>query len=336
MSRILPVCFLLCLSFVAHAAPCDGVSVERARFAAEIRDREPVGEPSVDADALWFFTEIHGAAGRTLHHQWFWRGEQVADVALRIGGDRWRTWSSKVVGTRRGDSWDVALRLEDGCLLGRYSLGAMLTDQTPVQASNDNERQGPRGQSFPEDEPRQDHDTSREGSDPAATIRGLLAAGDITGARLALAKTDQLDATQHERLTLEVSLARIDAQVANDELYLASARLEQFLNQPLPPALQRQARELKERLEKRRRAIDDRMAMALEIWEKSRREATGGLICVEDQKALQRDLQIVESSEHLMINPPRREEDRVVAEVLDRRTGLMHRVTQYCPQWGWE
>lgn len=319
MSRLMLAGMLCCVGLPLHAATpaddCAGVVVERAQFARDIVEREPVGVPGTDADALWFFSEIRAGTGRTLLHRWYWRDELVAEVPLAIRGPRWRTWSSKVLGPHRGPDWRVELRLGDGCLLGAWSLADIDagTRDTPPQPAAD----------------------AGMAADDAgvATVRARLADGDVTGARLALAELDAVPEQTRIRLEREIALARIAAQIEADALYLAQARLEQFIARPEHDDLRAEAEALQARLRARKRRLDDDMARALLVWERVREETVLGLICAEDEVALQRALAVVPGAEHLLVNPPRREGNLVLADVLDRRTGTLHRITQHCRPW---
>lgn len=333
MSRFLFACSLLCVSAFVRGAECGDVALERARFASAVEDREPLGMPSPaneELQALWFFTEIRGGKGRTLHHQWFWQDSLVADIPLDIGGNRWRTWSSKILGARRGDSWRVDLRLDDGCLLGSHTLGDA---DAVIRAEGDS----PPVSAAASDEPAIGLERGTADVAIVADIRRLLAEGDITGARLALANNGgEISGEQRERLTLEVSLARIAAQVESDELYLAAARLEQLRAQSLPADLYERVAVLDRKLSERRNLIDREMARALIVWERVQAETLTASDCAEDEPSLRQALLTVPGGEHLMVNAPQRQGDNVIADVLDSRTGLMHRITQRCVRWPWQ
>lgn len=74
--------------------------VSRAQFCTGIADHEPVDNPEsieVGLQTLYFFNEILNGADQTIHHRWYYNDVRIADVPLKIGADRWRTWSTKQV-----------------------------------------------------------------------------------------------------------------------------------------------------------------------------------------------------------------------------------------------
>ena len=78
--------------------PAEAQTLGRVTFATGVTDREPTD--SLDSrptglDRGFFFTEILDSAGRQLTHQWLIDGQVVYELAVRVGGDRWRVWSSK-------------------------------------------------------------------------------------------------------------------------------------------------------------------------------------------------------------------------------------------------
>ena len=81
----------LCLAADALSA-CGEISLARARFAMAVADREPVGEELImvpsSHEVLFFFVEVLHGGGQTLRHQWFYNDELMADIKLKIGGER--------------------------------------------------------------------------------------------------------------------------------------------------------------------------------------------------------------------------------------------------------
>ena len=74
------------------------VRVAPAHFTTAIENREPVDQVSFVANRVqkvFFYTDLRGLAGQTIHHRWIHDGEVVADVAFEVRGPRWRVWSSK-------------------------------------------------------------------------------------------------------------------------------------------------------------------------------------------------------------------------------------------------
>ncbi len=120
MFRILLPCLLaLALPAIAGSALADHVA--RAQFTSGISDREPVDRldpiPGHSAEVT-FFTELRNLDGRTVRHRWMHGGEAHAEVAFRVGGPRWRVWSSKQLLPDWHGEWTVEVVDEDGSVLG--------------------------------------------------------------------------------------------------------------------------------------------------------------------------------------------------------------------------
>lgn len=78
----------------------EGLMVARAQFTTGITDREPADTPEMfetGVQTAHFFTEILAGEGSTISHRWYYNDVQIADVTLKIGSDRWRTWSTKQI-----------------------------------------------------------------------------------------------------------------------------------------------------------------------------------------------------------------------------------------------
>src|SRR5207237_6317031 len=105
----------------AAAAPASSANVE-AVLARNIADRAPQDSGTAFSDSvgtvvLWM--RVTGGNGQTLHHVWFHGDDQVADVALAIGGSPWRSWSRKTVPADAKGAWHVEIRDEAGKVLKR-------------------------------------------------------------------------------------------------------------------------------------------------------------------------------------------------------------------------
>lgn len=89
---------LLCLP--AFATTTTDTEVTRSLFCNAIAEREPADAPesiSVGQQTLYFFTEVLNAKDQALTHRWSYNGIEIASVPLKIGADRWRTWSTKQI-----------------------------------------------------------------------------------------------------------------------------------------------------------------------------------------------------------------------------------------------
>ena len=94
--------------------------VKRFRLASSISNREPVGELS-DIDfsndgntRVWAFSEVLNMRGQRLDYVWVYQDSEVARVRIRVGGNRWRNFSSKTVNRAMTGSWRVELQDDQG------------------------------------------------------------------------------------------------------------------------------------------------------------------------------------------------------------------------------
>ncbi|WP_170165000.1 DUF2914 domain-containing protein [Inmirania thermothiophila] len=105
---------------LALAAAQAGGAVARAVFTTGITGREPVDrvvELPNDQRRVYYFTELVGLAGQTVTHRWEYGGRVMAEVAFRVGGPRWRVWSSKNLLPQWTGEWRVAVVDEAGRVL---------------------------------------------------------------------------------------------------------------------------------------------------------------------------------------------------------------------------
>ncbi len=98
--------------------------VARAQFTSGISRREPIDllgprilAPRDQALSVFYFTDIRGMTGHTVTHRWVYEGQTMAEVRFRIGGGRWRVYSSKVLPARMTGRWEVVVTDEDGRVL---------------------------------------------------------------------------------------------------------------------------------------------------------------------------------------------------------------------------
>lgn len=98
-----------------------GVEVTRLAVATDIVEREPVGVNNIfknSLDKLYCFTEIttdRVPAG--VVHVWLYEGEKMAEIPLKVGAGRWRTYSSKQMIPQWTGGWRVEVYSDDGILL---------------------------------------------------------------------------------------------------------------------------------------------------------------------------------------------------------------------------
>jgi hypothetical protein len=91
------------------AVPTTG-EVKRAQFCSSVAEREPVDEITTlaaPADKVFFFTELVGMAGKTVTHKWSYDGQSMGEVAISVGGDRWRCYSTKTLAPTMAGTWMV-------------------------------------------------------------------------------------------------------------------------------------------------------------------------------------------------------------------------------------
>jgi len=101
------------------------VLVYRSTFTSGIDNREPsdhLRRLSFDSNKVYFYTEIIGAKDKEVIHRWVYEGQPVADVSFSVGGDHWRTWSSKILNGRKNGLWEVVVLLSDGTEITREAI----------------------------------------------------------------------------------------------------------------------------------------------------------------------------------------------------------------------
>lgn len=107
------------------AAPAKTPSVARAQFTSAIAEREPVdalSETAEGSEKVYFFTEVNDCGGTTITHKWLHGGVTIAEVQLDIGGDRWRTRSSKKIHHLAPGTLEAQVIDASGAVLARKSM----------------------------------------------------------------------------------------------------------------------------------------------------------------------------------------------------------------------
>jgi hypothetical protein len=137
MKSILVLSACLALAAVAFAqtdttttqaptsAPAATGEVKRAQFTTAVTEREPVDELTTlagPAERVFFFTEFVGMSGRTLTHKWSLDGQSMGDVAIAVGADRWRCYSTKSLTSSKAGTWTVDVVDDAGNTLVSKSL----------------------------------------------------------------------------------------------------------------------------------------------------------------------------------------------------------------------
>jgi hypothetical protein len=100
--------------------------VTRFLLTDEVRDLEPVGglsdiraRPPGGPLAVFAFSDVRELGGETLHYRWIRDGKVAANVKVRVGSDRWRSYSSKFINEAMRGPWRVELRNSAGDLLAQ-------------------------------------------------------------------------------------------------------------------------------------------------------------------------------------------------------------------------
>ncbi len=123
-------------STLAHAE----TGVYRSTFTTAIENKEPVSELEVianDTPTVYFFTELRGLNGHTVTHRWEYSGETMAEVSFEVGGDRWRTWSSKSMLPTWSGVWEVSVLDEGGNIMMQKSFEFAEADSMNESGASD-------------------------------------------------------------------------------------------------------------------------------------------------------------------------------------------------------
>ena len=101
--------------------------VERSQLTSSIKNREPtdnleglVQGQNDEIKRIYFFTQITGLADQKILHRWLYEGEEKATVTLNIGGDSWRTYSSKSIPSYWQGKWQVQVWKGDLMLISHH------------------------------------------------------------------------------------------------------------------------------------------------------------------------------------------------------------------------
>ena len=123
MKTLLCLTSLLLLLALNPAFAFDGAEIKRAIVTTGIDSREPAdnlngGKLDTGYSKVYFFTEVLNQADKFVTHRWFRDGKLEAEVVLKIGSNRWRTYSSKNLDpTFHHGNWQVEVVDHQGKLL---------------------------------------------------------------------------------------------------------------------------------------------------------------------------------------------------------------------------
>ncbi len=98
-------------------------SVKRFLLVKSVSNREPKGELneiSFTADgsaAVWVYSELIDKKGSRFKYVWLHGGKRIVTVPVNVGGNRWRSYSSKVINQSMSGAWRVELQDGKGRLM---------------------------------------------------------------------------------------------------------------------------------------------------------------------------------------------------------------------------
>lgn len=283
---------------------CHGITLSQARFAMAIADRAPIGATPVsiptDHDAVFFFNDVRDGSGQTLQHRWYYQDELISNVTLRIGSDRWRTWSRKRLGKRRSGDWRVEVSTTEGCLLTSQILPANTALPVLTQA------------------------------------RELLEQKDLIGARLLVKEKLPEYVAYRSRLESflneDLAVAQIEQSIDENQLYIADARLTPLeRTRGLSDEIKKQLPALRHTLEAQRNKTNTRTALMLSAFQQVQHNTLSGGGCPKDESTLIKKLSILPNSETLLISNWTITQRNLEAHLIDQRTGFIHALTIECP-----
>ena len=114
------------------AAPAG--EVKRAQFCTGIAEREPLDDLTTlaaPAEKVFFFTELIGMAGKTVTHKWSLDGQAMGEVAISVGADRWRCYSTKTLASTMAGTWKVEVVDDAGNKLAEKTLTYTAATSSP-------------------------------------------------------------------------------------------------------------------------------------------------------------------------------------------------------------
>lgn len=101
----------------SQPAPASGAAAD-VKAAKGVENREPV-EPGTTFEAgttVWAWSQVTGAQGTTVKHVWKQDGKEVWHATLKIGSNKWTTYSRRKI--MKAGSYSVDVVGEDGSTLG--------------------------------------------------------------------------------------------------------------------------------------------------------------------------------------------------------------------------
>ena len=109
------------------------IEVTEMLFCTGVEDRVPVGADTMFLNMVgqvYCFTKIAGVSDTmVISHVWYYKDEEMARVDLTVGGDPWRTWSSKRIDESWGGKWRVDVVTPNGEILKSMDFMIQSTSQ---------------------------------------------------------------------------------------------------------------------------------------------------------------------------------------------------------------
>jgi hypothetical protein len=119
--------YLLIILYLGLYSQSVTAQVERSQLTSSIENREPtdnleglVQGQNDKMKRVYFFIQISGLANQQIIHRWLYQGEEKAAVTLNIGGDSWRTYSSKSLPSYWQGKWQVQVWQGDLMLISHH------------------------------------------------------------------------------------------------------------------------------------------------------------------------------------------------------------------------
>ena len=118
---------LLILIFFTLFTQLASAQVERSQLTSSIENREPtdnlegaVQVQTGEVKKIYFFTQVTGLTNQQIIHRWVFEGEEKAAISLNIGGNSWRTYSSKRIPDNWFGKWQVQVWQADLMLISHH------------------------------------------------------------------------------------------------------------------------------------------------------------------------------------------------------------------------
>lgn len=118
---------LLVILYLGVFSQLVSAQIERSQLTSSIENREPtdnleglVQGQLTETKTVFFFNQVSGLAGKQIIHRWLYQGDEKAAVTLDIGGDSWRTFSSKSIPPYWQGKWQVQVWQNDLMLISHH------------------------------------------------------------------------------------------------------------------------------------------------------------------------------------------------------------------------